>query len=410
MEKNIFHVITLHKNFINELVIQFWSDMRLLEFEGKDIFQEFEINVPERILIEQRKDLDEAVEKIGFPMVLKAQVPLGGRGKAGGIKIVERESEAEKAVKELLDNEIKGHPVNYLLAEEKLDINREMYCGIVGDDKNGSPEIIISSEGGINIEEIAEKSPEKIKRKRVDPYKGLKPYQCRNLAKELGLEKDGFKAFSEVLFKLYNVFEGCDAKLSEINPLVETNDGKFLATDSKIIMDDHSLFSHPKFEKKKDRHIEDELEREGSEKGVNYVDLDGNIVVMANGAGLAMALMDLINKIGYSPAAFLDTGGGLSEKRMEDSLNLLFKKAHRDEGVKAILATIRFMISPPDAMVKGLKNALQKKNVDVPLILIVRGRKRYVDSAKDLLRDTDIEIYTDIEQGVKAIKEHISER
>ncbi len=383
--------------------------MRLLEFEGKDIFQGSEIRVPERSVIEEEKDLQKAIDDIGLPMVLKAQVPAGGRGKAGGIKIAETESEAEDAVGELLGTELKGHKVRCLLAEEKLDIEREMYCGIVGDDENAAPEIIISSEGGVDIESIAEESPEKIVRKRVDPMSGLRPYEARNLAKELGLERDAFRSFSDALFKLYGIFEAYDAKLSEINPLVETREGRFIAADSKIVIDDHSLFRHPEFEDKRTRYIENELERQGSEKGVNYVDLDGEIAVMANGAGLAMALMDLISKEGHAPAAFLDTGGGLSEQRMEDSLKLLFDKAERDEKVKAILVNIRFMISPPDAMVKGFMKAMEdRSDVDVPVVLVVRGRKSYVEKAKQLLEGTDINLYTDVEEGVKAAKEKIT--
>ncbi len=383
--------------------------MRLLEFEGKNLFQEFDIPVPERIIIKDMKDVSKAIGEVGLPMVLKAQVPTGGRGKAGGIKITETGEEAEKVVGKLLGSDLKGHKVDILLAEEQLDIEKEMYCGIVGDEEIGTPEIIVSSKGGINIEKIAEKSPDKIERIKVDPRFGLKPFQARNIAKKLGLTKGTFKSFSDVLFKLYRLFESYDAKLTEINPLVETKNGRLIAADSKIVLDDHSLFRHLEFQKKKSRHIENPLEREGSEKGVNYVDLDGSIAVMANGAGLAMALMDLISSEGYSPAAFLDTGGGLSEQRMKDALTLLLKKAERETKVKAILVNIRFMISPPDAMVKGFMDAIEeKKDVDVPIVLVVRGRKRYVEKAKKLLKGSNIDLFTDVKEGVKAATEQPS--
>jgi len=385
--------------------------MRLLEFEGKNLFQEFDIPVPERIVLKDVKDVSKAIDKIDLPMVLKAQVPTGGRGKAGGIKVVETEEEAEEVVGKLLGSDLKDHKVDLLLAEEQLNIEREIYCGIVGEDEKGTPEIIVSSKGGINIEKIAEKSPEKIERIRVDPRFGLKPYQARNISKKLGLEKSAFKSFSDVLFKLYKVFDTYDAKLSEINPLVETKEGKLIAADSKIVLDDHSLFRHPEFQKKKSRHIENLLEREGSEKGLNYVDLDGSIAVMANGAGLAMALMDLISSEGHSPAAFLDTGGGLSEQRMKDALTLLLKKAKEESKVKAILVNIRFMISPPDAMVKGFIDAIEeKKDVNVPIVLVVRGRKRYVEKAKELLKGSNINLFTDIKEGLKAATEQPSRR
>ena len=377
--------------------------MRLLEFEGKEIFQDFDITVPDSFVLDSEDELPEAVEKLGFPMVMKAQVPVGGRGKAGGIEFVESEEEAREAVGALLGKELKGHRIDSLLLEEQIDIEREMYCSVVGDDEEGAPEIIISSKGGIDIEKIAEEAPENIVRTGVDPSKGLKPYQARNLAKELGLEKGLFRSFSDVVFKLYKVFESLDCKLTEINPLVVTKNSGLIAADSKVIIDDHSLFRHPEFKDRKSRHIQNPLEREGEEKGVNYVDLDGSIAVMANGAGLAMALMDLISNEGESPAAFLDTGGGLSEQRMKDSLNILLKKASSDKKVRAILVNIRFMISPPDAMVKGFKEAMKdRSDNDVPVVLVVRGRKSYVEKAMELLGDSEISIFTDVKEGVKA--------
>ncbi len=377
--------------------------MRLLEYEGKDIFQEFDITVPERVILKNVKDIPRAIEKFGFPMVLKAQVPTGGRGKAGGIKVVENEDELERTFRELIGADLKGHQVDTLLAEEHLNIEKEMYCGVVGDDEKGAPEMIISSKGGVDIEKIAEETPEKIVRTGVDPLTGLKPYQARNLVKELGLEKELFRSFSDVIFKLYKIFESLDANLTEINPLVVTEVGELVAADSKLIIDDHSLFRHPEFRDRKSRDIQNPLEKEAEEKGVNYVDLDGSIAVMANGAGLAMALMDLISSEGRSPAAFLDTGGGLSEQRMKDSLKILLKKAAEEKKVRAILVNIRFMISPPDAMVKGFNEAMDERDgLEVPVILVVRGRKRYVREAMKLLEDSDISIYTDVKEGVKA--------
>ncbi len=385
--------------------------MRLYEFEGKDIFEKFDIQAPDRIILNSPEGVPDAVEKVGLPMVLKAQIPVGGRGKAGGIKIVESKKEAKKAARELLGSEIKREKVDTLLAEERLDIESEMYCGIVGDDEKGEPEIIISSEGGVDIERIAEKSPEKIERTKVDPRSGLKPYQARDLAKELGLEKDTFRSFSDVLFQLYEVFESYDAKLSEINPLVKTRGGRLVAADSKIVIDDNSLFRHPEFKKKKDRHIENSLEMEAREKGLNYVDLDGSIAIMANGAGLAMALMDLINSEGGSPAAFLDTGGGLSEEKMKDALTILFKKSEKEKKVRAVLVTIRFMMSTPEAMVSGFLKAIEEnKDVKVPVILVVRGRKRYVERTKELLKDSKVNLFTDLEKGVKAAIEQPERR
>lgn len=380
--------------------------MRLLEYEGKNVFENFDIPVPEGKVIESTEELEEVTDMMEFPIILKSQIPSGGRGKAGGIKKVNTKEEALETADELLNSQLKGYEVKSLLIEEVIDIEQEMYCGVVGDDEKGRPEIIVSTKGGVNIEKIAEEDPESIERFNVDPYEGLKPYQARNLASNLNLEKNVFRSFSDTLYKLYNVFDSHDAKLAEINPLVITGTGDMIAADSKLVVDDHSLYRHPELEDKKSRHIENVLEKEGEEKGVNYVDLDGNIAIMANGAGLAMALMDLISEKGDSPAAFLDTGGGLSEQRMKDALNLLVKKAKKEKKVKSILVNIRFMISPPDAMVNGFKKAVrEKEDIEVPIVLVVRGRKKYVNKAKELLKDSEIEMYTDVEKGVKAASE-----
>ncbi len=377
--------------------------MRLLEYEGKNIYENFDIPVPEGKVIESIEGLRGFYQKIGFPIILKSQVPSGGRGKAGGIEIVKNKDEAESTADRLLNSQLKGFEAKSLLVEEAIGIERELYCGVVGDDENGRPEIIVSTKGGVDIERIAEESPESIKRSNVDPYTGLKPFQARNIASEMGLKKDNFRSFSDILHKLYNVFDSYDAKLAEINPLAITSEGNMIAADSKIIIDDHSLYRHPELKEKKSRHIQNPLEKEGEDKGINYVDLDGNIAIMANGAGLAMALMDLISEKGDSPAAFLDTGGGLSEERMKDALTLLIKKAKLDSKVKSILVNIRFMISPPDAMVNGFKKAvMENEDVDVPIVLVVRGRKKYVEKARELTEDSDIEMYTDVEKGVDA--------
>lgn len=378
--------------------------MRLLEYEGKEIFENSGIPTPKGKVIKSTDQVEEAINEIGLPLVLKVQVPIGGRGKAGGVKIVESEDEAMKMAEELLNKEIKGYEVSSLLAEEELEIDKEMYCGIRSNREEGVPEVIVSSKGGVDIEKIAEESP--VVSKGVDPLSGLEAYQAREIIDEIGVEKEIFSKMSKILHRLYNVYTSFDAKLSEINPLVVTGDGDLVASDSKIVIDDHSLNRHPEYKEKIGQHIQNPLEREGEEKGVNYVDLDGEIAIMANGAGLAMAIMDMINLEGASPAAFLDTGGGLSRERMKNALKIFLKKEKQDEKVKAILLNIWLLISPPDAMVNGLFDAIEEMGEpDSPIILVLQGRGKYVKKGSELLKGSNVELYSNVREGVlEAIK------
>lgn len=381
--------------------------MRLLEYEGKNIFQDFGIPVPERRLISTTGDeIIRAIDEIGLPLVLKAQVPTGGRGKAEGIKVAENRENAENIVGELLGSDLKNYEITSLLAEEKLEIDKEMYCGIVGDRESGVPEVVACSEGGGDIEQIAKESPEKIEFTHIDPLSGFEAYQAKDIIKKLSFPGDVFTEMSRILHKLYRVFDSYDAKLSEINPLVLTKNGELKAADSKIVIDDYSLFRHPEYKEKTGRHIQNPLEREGKEKGLNYVDLDGNIAIMANGAGLAMATMDLVNLEGESPAAFLDTGGGLNRKRMKNALKVLLKKAKSDRKVKVILLNIRLQISPPDAAAHGLLDALEEMdNSEASIIVVLRGRNQYVEKAKEFLKDSEISLFSDVREGVlEAVK------
>ncbi|MFW6041329.1 MAG: ATP-grasp domain-containing protein [Thermoplasmatota archaeon] len=380
--------------------------MRLYEHEGKKIFSDFGIKVPKGLVVDNIDELKQDVNKIGLPCVLKAQVLTGGRGKAGGVKVVESVHEAEIFAEELLSKEIRGYVVNKILIEERIEVDKEIFFSIIGDDEKNKYRIMVSMEGGVDIEELAEESPEKIITFYKSPLKDLEDYESREMLRKVGFRGKTLVETRRVLSKLFKIFTTLDAKVVEINPLVLSKDKEVIALDSKIEIDDNSLDRHPELKKIKDEHLVNELEKEAKEKGINFVDSKGDIAVMANGAGLAMALMDSLNDLGGHPAAFLDTGGGLSERRMKDAMTILFKKAKKDKDVKAILFVFRMMISPPDAMAKGIRHALDEfKDIDIPIIGILRGRDQYVEEGKKLLKDTPLELYPTVKEGtLEALK------
>jgi len=379
--------------------------MRLYEYEGKEIFKKFGIPVPKGSLVRIWEEVRQAVTEIGEEVVIKSQILTGGRGKAGGIKIVKTPEDAEKIAQEILGMELEGYKVNSLLIEEKLDIANEMYMGVTVDDENGVPIAIVSTEGGVEIEEVAKRNPEKIASRLIDPLYGIRSYEAIDLWRQVGLTGETLTSASRILFQLYNVFASYDARIAEINPLVITSEGKMIAADSRCEIDDNSLFRHPEFKDLHIQRIENLWEREGVKGGVNYVNLEGNIAVMANGAGLTMSLLDIIKAAGGSPACFLDTGGGLSKERMKNGVSLLLKKAISDPRIKVILLMVRMMISPPDAVAEGVIEAIKEVKVKTPVIAVMRGREPYQKRAQELLKDSEISLYSSVEEGIReAIK------
>jgi len=379
--------------------------MRLYEYEGKEIFKKFGIPIPKGRLVRIWEEARQAATEIGEEVVVKSQILTGGRGKAGGIKIVKTPEDAEKIAQEILGMELEGYKVNSLLIEEKLDIANEMYMGVTVDDENGVPTAIVSTEGGVEIEEVAKRNPEKIASRLIDPLYGIRSYEAIDLWRQVGLTGETLTSASRILFQLYNVFASYDARIAEINPLVITSEGKMIAADSRCEIDDNSLFRHPEFKDLHIQRIENLWEREGVKGGVNYVNLEGNIAVMANGAGLTMSLLDIIKAAGGSPACFLDTGGGLSKERMKNGVSLLLKKAISDARIKVILLMVRMMISPPDAVAEGVIEAIKEVKVKTPVIAVIRGREPYQKRAQELLKDSEISLYSSVEEGIReAIK------
>ena len=379
--------------------------MRLYEYEGKEIFKKGGIPVPQGSVVKSAEEARRTASEIGKEVAVKAQILGGRRGKAGGIKFARTPDEAGKIAQGILGMELEGYKVNSLLVEEKLNITNELYMGITVDGENGAPVAMVSAEGGVEIEEVAKRNPEKITSGLINPLYGIRTYEAINLVRQIGLTERTLTSASRVLCQLYQVFVLNDARIAEINPLAITNEGNMVAADSRCEIDDNSLFKHPEYKDLRIQRIENPWEREGVEGGVNYVDLEGNIAVMANGAGLTMSLLDTIKANGGSPACFLDTGGGLSRERMKNGVGLLLRKARADQRIKVVLLMVRMMISPPNAVAEGIMEAIEEVQVKTPVVAVMRGRTPYQERARELLENSAVILCPGVEEGIReAIK------
>ncbi|MFQ6059143.1 MAG: ADP-forming succinate--CoA ligase subunit beta [Anaerolineae bacterium] len=308
-------------------------------------------------------------QRLGVPVVVKAQVLVGGRGKAGGIKLAQTPDEAEARAAEILSMTIKGIPVRQILVDEAADIVQELYLGAVVDRAAKRAVIMASSEGGVDIEEVAARAPEKIVKTPIDPFLGLRPYQARELALGIGLDKGLIRHFTGVAQGLYRAFVGSDASLAEINPLVVTGGNGLLALDGKMVLDDNALFRHKDLAELRDVEAEDPYEREAQEHGLSYVKLDGQIGCMVNGAGLAMATMDITKLYGGAPANFLDIGGGAQADRVAAALRIILS----DPKVKVVLINVFGGITRCDEVARGIVEALKEVEPAVPMVARLVG-------------------------------------
>lgn len=307
--------------------------------------------------------------RLGKPVVIKAQVLVGGRGKAGGILLARNPAEAEAMAERILGMELKGLTVNKVLVDEAADIAQEIYLGVVIDRAACRPVMMASSEGGVDIEEVARLTPERIVKVAVDPFLGLREYQARDLAFGIGLDRAYLRGFVRIARNLYAAFVGSDASLAEINPLVITNDGELLAVDGKMLIDDNALLRHPDLAELRDLTEEDPYEQEARLFGLSYVRLDGEIGCMVNGAGLAMATMDLAKLYGGAPANFLDIGGGAKAEKVAAALRIILS----DKNVKAVLFNIFGGITRCDEVAKGILAALEEVKPQVPMVARLVG-------------------------------------
>lgn len=343
--------------------------MKLHEYYSKRRFSEYGIPIPKGEIAETPQEAQRIAEDLGGPVVVKSQVLVGGRGKAGGIKIAQDPKEAYQHAEDILKLTIKGLPVRKVLVDQAADIKDEIYLGITNDRSAQKPVIMASAEGGIDIEEVAHKTPEKIIKCHIDPLMGLKSYQSRDLAAGIDLPRDHWKAFGKIAQGLWQAYIGSDATLAEINPLVVTGEGQLLAVDGKMVLDDNALFRHPDLEKYRDLDVDKKAEIQAREHGLSFIKLAGNIGCMVNGAGLAMTTMDIIKLFGGEPANFLDIGGGASSEKVAAALEIILS----DSNIKAVLLNIFGGITRCDLVAIGILEALKVVKTDVPMVIRLVG-------------------------------------
>ena len=365
--------------------------MKIHEYQAKAILKNFGVEVPRGYLAETAIEAKKFAAELGGTVVVKAQIHAGGRGKGGGVKIAKNADEAEAFATEMIGMNLvthqtgpKGKKVRKVLIEEGLDILRELYLGIVLDRTNGQLVFMASTEGGVEIEKVASETPEKILKEHIDLTVGLQPFQARKLAFGLGLQGEQVKNALKFFNALYKAFMESDCSMAEINPLVVTKDGNVLALDAKITFDDNAMYRHKDFAELRDLYEEEPLEVEASKYGLNYIKLDGVVGCMVNGAGLAMATMDMIKIAGSEPANFLDVGGGASAETVENGFKLLLS----DKNVKAVLINIFGGIVRCDRVAKGVIEAASKMDINVPVVVRLEGTN--AEEAAKLLEESDL--------------------
>lgn len=358
--------------------------MKLHEYQSKLKFAEFGVPIPKGKVASTPSEAKAIAEELGGRVVVKSQVLVGGRGKAGGIKLANTPAEAEAMAKYILGLEIKGLPVRKVLVDEAADIQNEIYLGITNDRAARKPVFMASSAGGVDIEEVAAKTPEKIIKIHIDPLLGLQDFQVLNLAVGIELPRSQWKQFNQICHGLWKAYKNYDATLAEINPLIASGDDQLVAVDGKMIIDDNSLFRHPELESERDLDTEAVSETEAKQYGLTYIKLDGEIGCMVNGAGLAMATMDIIKYFGGDPANFLDIGGGANEEKVAAALRIILQ----DPNVKAVLFNIFGGITRGDLVARGILAALEEVKPQVPMIVRLVGTN--AEEGRALLANADM--------------------
>ncbi|CAN5788464.1 ADP-forming succinate--CoA ligase subunit beta [soil metagenome] len=351
--------------------------MKIHEYQGKELLKNYGVPVPRGIVATTPEEAEQAAKELGTDVVVvKAQIHAGGRGKGGGVKIAKSPEEAKKLASEIIGMNLithqtgpEGREVKTLLIEEGLPIDREFYLGITLDRASGRDVFMASSEGGMDIEKVAAETPEKILKETIDPAVGLRPFQARKLAFGLGIPTELVNQAAKFMLTLYGAFQKMDATIVEINPFLLTKDNRLIALDAKVNFDDNALFRHKDYAEMRDLNEEEPLEIEASKSDLNYIKLDGNIGCMVNGAGLAMATMDIIKLAGGEPANFLDVGGGASQQRVEDAFRILLA----DDNVKAVLVNIFGGIVRTDMVARGVVAAGKKLGVSIPIVVRLEG-------------------------------------
>ncbi len=374
--------------------------MNIHEFQAKDVLRQYGVAVPNGIVANTADEAAAAAQKIGGTVVVKAQIHAGGRGKAGGVKVCKTPEEVRSFAAALLGRKLvthqtgpAGREVRRVLVEPGCDIAREFYLGMVIDRARGWVTLMASSEGGVEIEEVAARSPEKILREPIDPMVGVQPFQARKVAFALGLPKEAVSKCVGFVNALYKAFVESDCSMAEINPLVLTRSGDLIALDTKIGLDDNALFRHPALRELRDIHEEDPKEVEASKFDLNYISLDGNIGCMVNGAGLAMSTMDIIKLYGGAPANFLDVGGGATTEKVTAAFKIILA----DPNVKAVLINIFGGIMKCDVIATGVVEAAREVQLSVPLVVRLEGTN--VEIGKRILAGSGLNITSASDMG-----------
>ncbi len=343
--------------------------MNLHEYQAKELLREHQLPVPEGAIARSPGEASQCAERLGYPVVVKAQVLTGGRGKAGGVRLAGSAEEAERIAADILGMDIRGHTVRCVLVERAAAISRELYLGVVLDRAARWPTVMGCSRGGIDIEQVAAEDPTAIRYEPVHPLIGLQAYQARRLALDLGLTGAQLRSFTDIASRLYRVYESLDATLVEVNPLAVLQDGTLVALDAKINLDDSALFRHPELAALRDTSAETTAEQAARSAGLSYVSLEGSIGCLVNGAGLAMATMDVIKLFGGEPANFLDIGGGAQADKVGQAMRLLLA----DGGVRCVLINVFGGITRCDEVARGILAALESIRTEVPFVVRLEG-------------------------------------
>ena len=370
--------------------------MKIHEYQAKAILAKYGVPVPPGEVVATSADAAKVARQLGGGVsVVKAQIHAGGRGKGGGVKVVKSPEEAQQAADKILGMNLvthqtgpRGQKVARVLVEQGLKIKRELYVGIVIDRSSERPVLMVSPEGGVEIEKVAEETPDRIFKEYINPAVGLAPFQTRKLAFALGLEPTQIPLATKFMLAIWEAFRDTDASLIEINPLIVTEEGALLALDAKMTFDDNALYRHPDFKELRDLSEEDPLEIEASQHSLNYIKLDGTIGCMVNGAGLAMATMDIIKLAGGEPANFLDVGGGANAEQIKNAFRILMS----DKSVKAVLINIFGGILRCDVLAQGVIAAVRDLGVPVPIVIRMEGTN--VEQGKQMLRESGLNFTT----------------
>ena len=367
--------------------------MKVHEYQAKALLARYGVAIPKGEVADSPESAREIAKRLGGAAVVKAQIHAGGRGKGGGVKVAKDADQAFEHAKAILGMTLvtpqtgpAGRVVRKVLVEEALDLDRELYLGVTLDRSRSLPVVIASRSGGMEIEEVAAKDPSAVVREPVDPFLGLFPYQARRLAFALGLSGDSFREGVSLLQALFRAYVDTDSTLAEVNPLLVTRAGRVLALDAKMTFDDNALFRHPDIKEMRDLAEEDPLEVEASKFGLNYIKLDGSVGCMVNGAGLAMATMDLVKLAGGEPANFLDVGGGANEEQVKNAFRIILS----DANVRAILINIFGGIMRCDVIAKGVVAAVREMGLSLPVVVRLEGTN--VDEGKRILRESGLAV------------------